>query len=79
MNLGGLGLWEILFILVLAVIIFGPDKLPEVGRTVGHWLRVLRRTSEELTREFTTQLNVEEESQRGEEEQRGDERESGKQ
>ncbi len=45
---GKIGLWEILLILAVALIIFGPAKLPELGRTIGNALREFRRATSEL-------------------------------
>lgn len=59
MNFGGLGLWEILFLFVIALIVFGPDKLPEIGRTIGRGLRELTRASQQFTQEFNRQLQEE--------------------
>ncbi|HYZ10702.1 MAG TPA: Sec-independent protein translocase protein TatB [Actinomycetota bacterium] len=47
-----LGFGEILIILVLALVIFGPRRLPEMGRTIGKSLRELRRTTSDLRREI---------------------------
>ena len=43
-----LGPEEIILILVIALIVFGPKRLPEIGRTVGRSLREFRRASEEI-------------------------------
>jgi sec-independent protein translocase protein TatA len=56
----GLGMPELIFILVLALLIFGPKRLPEVGRTLGKGLSEFRRASNELKRSIETELNEEE-------------------
>jgi len=43
-----IGTQEMILVLVIALIVFGPKKLPEIGRTVGRTLRELRRASNEL-------------------------------
>ena len=40
-----LGTGEVLVILVVALVVLGPDKLPGAARQVGHWLGELRRLS----------------------------------
>ena len=35
----GVGVWEILIVLVLALLIFGPKRLPEMGRSLGRGMR----------------------------------------
>ena len=45
---GSLGLPEILFILVLALLIFGPRKLPEIGKTLGKAMGEFRRATSDL-------------------------------
>jgi sec-independent protein translocase protein TatA len=42
------GLPEVLVILAIALILFGPKKLPEIGRALGEGLRELKRASNEL-------------------------------
>ncbi|MFO7172483.1 MAG: twin-arginine translocase TatA/TatE family subunit [Bacillota bacterium] len=48
---GDLGFGELLVILVAGLVIFGPQRLPEVGRALGTALRELRRASQELMTE----------------------------
>lgn len=46
--MGPLGFTEILFILLLALLLFGPKRLPELGRAVGRGLAEFRRASNDL-------------------------------
>ena len=46
------GLPEMIVLLVIALMVFGPKKLPEMGRTVGKSLREFRRASAELRSEL---------------------------
>ena len=46
--MGPLGVGEILFILLLALLLFGPRRLPELGRTLGRGLAEFRRASTDL-------------------------------
>ena len=52
MSFFGMGGMEIMVIMIVALIIFGPGKLPEIGAQVGKAVRDFRRTTNELTREF---------------------------
>ena len=47
-----LGPGEILVILVVALLIFGPKRLPEIGKSIGKSMREFRRASTELRDEF---------------------------
>lgn len=58
--IGSLGIPELLFILVLALLIFGPRKLPEIGRTMGKALGEFRRATSDLKRTLDTELSAEE-------------------
>jgi len=51
---GPLGVPEIIFLLVLALLIFGPRKLPEIGRTLGRGMAEFRKASNELRRSLNT-------------------------
>jgi TatA/E family protein of Tat protein translocase len=42
------GLQELVVILVIALLVFGPSKLPEIGRMIGRALRELRRMNDEF-------------------------------
>ena len=56
-----IGFGEILVILVVALLVFGPKKLPEVGRSVGRALREFKRTSDEVRSEFSLSLDDDDE------------------
>lgn len=56
-NMGG---GEILIILVVALLVLGPDKLPRVMRTVGKTLGELRKASTDFQRTINTELSVDE-------------------
>src|ERR687890_2302485 len=63
--MGPLGIPETIFIFVLALLIFGPKKLPELGRTIGKAMTEFRRASSELKATFDremTQIERENES-----------------
>ena len=45
---GSIGPAEIILIFVIALLVFGPKKLPEIGRSVGRALREFKKTSEEI-------------------------------
>lgn len=57
---GSLGVPELLFILVLALLIFGPKALPEVGRTLGKGLAEFRKASNDLRRTINAEVLAEE-------------------
>lgn len=57
---GPLGLPEILFILVVALLIFGPRRLPEIGRGIGKALGEFRRATNDLKRSIDTEVTLEE-------------------
>jgi sec-independent protein translocase protein TatA len=47
--LSNIGVPGLILILVLALIIFGPKKLPEIGRAFGQTLREFKKSTQELT------------------------------
>lgn len=57
--IGSLGIPELLFILALALLVFGPRKLPEIGRTMGKALGEFRRATSDLKRTLDTELSAE--------------------
>ena len=52
MNIFGVGIPEIAVIFVLALLIFGPKKLPELGRSIGKTLKSLQQASGEFQKEI---------------------------
>ncbi len=57
---GPLGFQEVILILVVALLIFGPRKLPEIGRTIGRTLSEFRKASTELKRSLNAEIADEE-------------------
>jgi sec-independent protein translocase protein TatA len=52
MNVFGIGLPEMAVIMVLALLVFGPKKLPEIGRSLGKAIRGFQEASKEFETEF---------------------------
>jgi sec-independent protein translocase protein TatA len=52
MNVFGIGLPEMVLIFVVALLIFGPKKLPEIGRSLGKAIRSFQDASNEFQSEF---------------------------
>ncbi len=52
MNIFGIGLPEMGLIMVLALLVFGPKKLPEIGRSLGKAIRGFQEASKEFQDEF---------------------------
>ena len=66
--LGSIGMPELIIIFVIALIIFGPRKLPELGRSLGKSINEFKRASNELKNTLDEEIRVEE--QRSTERQR---------
>ena len=54
----GLGASEVLIILVIAFLLFGPKQLPEVGRQVGKAIKGFKDTAEDLRKSVEPELNI---------------------
>ena len=52
-----LGFSEMIFLFFLALLIFGPKKLPEIGRQVGRALNEFKRASDEFKSQITSEIN----------------------
>lgn len=64
----GLGWQEIVIILVIALIIFGPKRLPELGKSLGQAIRGFREGTTKATEEAKKELKEIEKSVKGDEE-----------
>jgi sec-independent protein translocase protein TatB len=52
----GLGLSEIIFLAIIALVVIGPKQLPEVARTLGRFLNELRRTTTVMTEDLKSHM-----------------------
>ncbi len=52
----GLGIWELLIVVVVGLLVLGPRKLPEAARQIGRVMREFRRASSELRRDLNDAL-----------------------
>jgi Tat protein translocase TatB subunit len=57
------GPFEIMMVALVALIVFGPEKLPEIARTVGKALADFRRVVDDAKGEFQTGLNFDDEDE----------------
>ncbi len=62
MNIFGIGLPEMAVIMVVALLVFGPKKLPEIGRSLGKAIRGFQDASKEFENEFKREAQQIEES-----------------
>jgi len=60
----GIGMPELIVILVVALVVLGPARLPELARTLGKAMAEFRRQSSDIMDEFQQQVRLEEEAGR---------------
>ena len=60
MNIFGIGIPDIAVIVVLALLIFGPKRLPQLGKTIGKTLKGLQTASKEFENEINKTLKLNE-------------------
>jgi TatA/E family protein of Tat protein translocase len=61
--LGSIGMPELIIIFVIALIIFGPRKLPELGRSLGRSLSEFKKASNELRSTLEEEIRIEEQKE----------------
>ena len=57
MGFQGIGIWEIVLILVVIMIVLGPKRLPEIARTLGKAVRAIKKASSDLTTAVSRELD----------------------
>ena len=62
--IGNIGIPELIIVLVLALIIFGPGKLPEVGKSIGKSINEFKRASKEIQNDITDTVEVKEQEKK---------------
>jgi len=63
---GSIGMPELIIIFVIALIIFGPKKLPELGRSLGKSIAEFKRTSNDLRNTLEEEIRFEEQQRQRE-------------
>src|SRR5436190_20767655 len=61
---GSIGMPELIIILVIALIIFGPRKLPELGRSLGRSINEFKKASNELRSTLEDEIRIEDQRDR---------------
>jgi Tat protein translocase TatB subunit len=56
MEVFGIGPLEIALVVLIAFIVLGPDRIPEVMRQLGKWTRQMRETVNNITRDYNTDI-----------------------
>ncbi|MAW63963.1 MAG: twin-arginine translocase subunit TatB [Acidobacteria bacterium] len=59
---GSIGMSELLIIFVIALVVFGPRKLPELGRSLGKSLGEFKRASNDLRNTLEEEIHVEDQT-----------------
>jgi sec-independent protein translocase protein TatA len=57
--MGNLGIQEMIVIFVIALIVFGPKKLPEIGKSLGKGIAEFKKASNELVKTWENDVEVE--------------------
>jgi sec-independent protein translocase protein TatA len=57
---GNIGFPELLIIMAIALLIFGPKKLPEVGKSIGKAIREFRKASDEIKEKIDQEIQANE-------------------
>jgi sec-independent protein translocase protein TatA len=62
--IGSIGPWELVLVLVIALIIFGPGKLPEVAKSVGKGINEFKRASNEVKQQVQEAVSLDDDEKK---------------
>lgn len=62
--LGNIGPWELVLVLVIALIIFGPGKLPEVAKSVGKGINEFKKASNDVKQQVQEAVNLDDDEKK---------------
>ncbi|NLW44200.1 MAG: twin-arginine translocase TatA/TatE family subunit [Syntrophomonadaceae bacterium] len=62
--MGNIGPWELILVLVIALIIFGPGKLPEVARSIGKGINEFKRATNEVKQQVQDAVSLDDNDKR---------------
>ncbi|MGI6550227.1 MAG: Sec-independent protein translocase subunit TatA/TatB [Syntrophomonadales bacterium] len=62
--MGNIGPWELVLVLVIALIIFGPGKLPEVAKSVGKGINEFKRASNEVKQQVQEAVSLDDDEKK---------------
>lgn len=62
--IGNIGPWELILVLVIALIVFGPGKLPEVARSVGKGINEFKRATNEVKQQVQDAVSLDDNDKR---------------
>jgi sec-independent protein translocase protein TatA len=54
----GIGIWEVLLIIVVILVVLGPQRVPEIARKLGQIVRTIRRAGTDFSTAVTRELDV---------------------
>jgi sec-independent protein translocase protein TatB len=55
-----IGFWELILVGVVALVVLGPERLPEAARTLAKWIKLIRGTANAVKAELTEELRIQE-------------------
>lgn len=62
--LGNIGPWELVLVLVIALIIFGPGKLPEVAKSLGKGINEFKKASNEVKQQVQEAVSLDDDEKK---------------
>lgn len=60
MDFFGIGGFELIIIIVIALLVMGPEKIPEIARTISRTMRAVKKATDDVSQQVSKELQVEE-------------------